>query len=171
MSLFKVIIVMKNASFFRRKKPNVTYIFRISCELSTWSACPTTSVGTCWRATLTGRCMCGVTGGTRSPTSSNTATTYVHDCAVVCWCWPKTGTLIVLIYWLWLGMTLHFYLLFPAVCLLVCCCLFVRLLLFCYVFCLFLFFCFFLFVCCLTSRSRIFHLCGDVTIAAEGNTI
>ena len=93
MSLFKVIIIMKNASFFRRKKPNVTYIFRISCELSTWSACPTTSVGTSWRATLTGRCTCGGTGETRSPTSSNTDTTYVHDCAVVCWCWPKTGTL------------------------------------------------------------------------------
>lgn len=55
----------------------MTDFFRISCELSTWSACPTTSVGTCWRATLTGRCTCGGTGGTRSPTSSNTATTYV----------------------------------------------------------------------------------------------
>ena len=94
MSVFKVIIIMKYASFFGRKKPQcVTYIFRISYELSTWSACPTTSVGTCWRATLMGRCMCGGTGETRSPTSSNTDTTYVHDCAIVCWCWPKTGTL------------------------------------------------------------------------------
>lgn len=123
------------------QKNNVTDFFRISCELSTWSACPTTSVGTCWRATLTERCMCGGTGETRSPTSSNTATTYVHDCTIVCWCWLKTGILIVLI--CWFGMTMNFYLHFPAVCLLVCCCLFVCLLLFIGFFLVF----FWLFIC------------------------
>ena len=67
-----------------------------------------------------------------------------HDVCTIVWrCLPKTGILIVLI--CWFGMTMNFYLHFPAVCLLVCCCLFVCLLLF--IVFLFLFCC--LFVCLL----------------------
>ena len=52
-----------------------------------------------------------------------------HDVCTIVWrCWPMTGILIVLI--CWFGMTMNFYLHFPAVCLLVFCCLFVCLLLF-----------------------------------------
>lgn len=55
-----------------------SYYYRTSSAPSTWFACPTMTAGTWWRGTLTGRCTCGGTGATRSPTSSSTAMTYDH---------------------------------------------------------------------------------------------